>query len=217
MDQQSPDDQPVPQPEPPAQPGDGDHPVTEASKSFSQRSAVFGGIVGLIGSLVGGVVTGSISYFTMTKQLDAQASQEHVKFYREQRQKAYTQLIDDSVKAIAPISTYAYEFSQGDPASPAFSTAQHDAYQRIGMIRDDYSVIRLIGGPKIEPAAKDVLSKCTAVVDDVDNLIREWDKGNLPEPERKGYYNRSFDGTNAALNASDTFADIAKGDLESTK
>jgi hypothetical protein len=245
MDQESPDDDSVPETEHPTQQDQGGHAARETgftrtteegeqhelddqveigSKTqptlrtlISHRTAIAGGAVGIIGALIGGAITGVSSYLTMTRQLDSQAHQSLMQFYLSQRQQAYVKMLDDSINIVQPISAYAAQFAVRDPGSADFLNIKNDTYQLISTLKGDYNAIRLIGGPDVISAAHDLWMKSHARVNDIDNLYLKWVAGSLPESDRRSSYTPHSEGVKAEAAAQDKFADVARADLESTR
>jgi hypothetical protein len=187
-------------------------------KSFSRSPAMIAGVFGVVGALAGGVATGTVSYITANKQISSASNQSSVQFYRQQKQTLYAQLLQDSINAGQPIATYASEFARtADPGSADFIKLKNYTYTWTAKISDDYNTIRLIGSSAVIDSAKDLWTKRGAQVIAVDQLYVRWENHTLSEYDRRTSYVDWSPQARAASQAEDSFADIARWDLQSTR
>jgi hypothetical protein len=187
------------------------------------KTAVIAGVFGILGALIGGATTGTVSYLTSARQLDSQAQQSTIQFYRDQKSKAYAKLMHDFAEAAQPIHHFAFTFAyySNNPGSDVsyadFLAAKDAAYQRMSAMWEDCDVIRLIGRSEVVADANDVCTKIQNMIHQVDDFGQQWAKGNLPDPARAATFNQVVSGEAGAGAALSKFDDAATADLQSTK
>jgi hypothetical protein len=182
------------------------------------KGAVTAGIFAIAGALIGGGITGGVTYFTTSRQLASSASQSSISFYREQKLRLYTKMLEDAINADHQIGEYSYQFAvTPDPGSPDFLKLKTDTYHSLGAIKDDYEAIRLVGGDRVITAARDVWTKMSARVVEVDNLYARWAYKSLSELDRSGSFHPQTTSLEAEeQKAQDAFVDAARNDLRNT-
>lgn len=192
-----------------------------ASESTNSTSHGLGTIatalVGVLGALVGGAITGAVTYLSTTQQIKSTAAESRVEFYRKEKKDLYTALLTDAAATNQPIESYAADFAgSNDPRSADFNNAHRDVAPAVEKVRDDYNAIRVLGSSAVD-SAKNVWDKVLDHAGAIDNLYRQWANGGLSEQDRRSSYVPFSAPQKAAVQAEDDFAIVAHRDLESTQ
>ena len=155
--------------------------IEEAQADRTQRRSSSGrGVawIGLLGVIVGGLLTGIPAYVAADKQIDAASSQSNADFHREQQRQAYADFITDEKALVSlegefyaallpsgghplhdiPIARYLTQ--QSIDALPAKQAPIVGAIQKLA---NDYVVVELVGSSRTATLAEKIIERQRAI------------------------------------------------------
>lgn len=193
-------------------------PVTEkATSGFKHWQEVIAGLAGVLGAVIGGVIAFAATQSSVDRQVSASAHQSTVEFYRTQKQEAYSRLIADSTAITRPITDATYDFAySADPSAPDVLSKRLDLHRLIGLVRNDFSTIQLVGSNEVIDAAKDLWLANGARILALEDQYDKWRREVLTAEQRKQTVEVLTPDIAKAEQAQQQFIELARNDLDTT-
>jgi hypothetical protein len=183
------------------------------------RAALISGTFALIGALIGGTITGTVSYVTASKQIDGSSHQASAQFYRQQKQAAYAQILKDMSAASDPIVAAIDGFwPAGNIHDDGLQQKREASYATARSLKDDYNVIRLIGSKDAIDRANECWGAVSAPILQTDAVAIKTPPDGRITPEQFSELSSIWKNNRSKVSdAQDAFANAARADLDKTQ